>query len=151
MTPELLDTLVKVTSRALMEGAFVVTFQVDDEGPLAAPTVDVEVDMMPTGSAGLVLDVSLPAPLARELAANTLGETDLGAVTDEDIVGTALELANVLAGGIAREVTRDDALCRIATPRVCVQQAGPGHWAITLVADTGARVRVGLRPYSGVA
>ena len=35
MTPELLDILVKVTSRALMEGAFVVTFQVDDEGPLA--------------------------------------------------------------------------------------------------------------------
>jgi hypothetical protein len=151
MTPQLLDTLIKVTSKALMEGAFVVTFQVDDEGPLVAPTVDVEVEVLPTAGIPLVLDVSLPGPLAREMAANTLGETDLGAVNDEDILGTALELANVLAGGIAREVTRDGALCRIASPRVCAQQSGPGHLAITLVADTGARVRVGLRPLIGAA
>jgi hypothetical protein len=151
MTPELLDTLAKVTTRALMEGAFVVTMQVDDEGPLESPTVDVEVTIEPSHGRALVLDVSLPPLLAREMAANTLGEADLGAVTDEDIVGTALELANVLAGGIARGITVDGALCRIATPRACARQSGALHQAVTLVADTGARVRVGLRPLAASA
>lgn len=145
MPTSLLEHVARVTAKALMDGAFVVTFQTDDAGPLPEATLDVEVDIAPGPGPAWVLDVSLPLLLAREMAANTLGESDLGAVTDADIVDTALELANVIAGGIAQAATPEGALCKIGSPRRAAQQSGPTHHGITLVADTGARVRVGLR------
>lgn len=146
MSASLLEHVARVTAKALMDGAFVVTFQVDDEGPLAEATLDVEVDIAPGGGSAWVLDVSLPLLLAREMAANTLGEADIGSVSEADIVDTALELANVIAGGVAREATPDGALCRIGSPRRTTPQGGAAHQGVTFVTDTAARVRVGLRP-----
>jgi hypothetical protein len=138
---ELAPALSASVGVALTEGAFLVTFPVADAGPLPAPTVDVEVTMTADGRAPLRLEISLPSALAREVAANVLGEFDPASVSDEDVLNSTLELANVVAGGFARHAF--SGLCKIASPRPSLGSSA-AEVCFTLGTDSGSQLRVGL-------
>ena len=138
---QLAPALSESVGTALTEGAFLVTFPLDDAGPLPGPTVDVEVTMTAEGHTPLRLEISLPVALAREIAANVLGEFDPSSVSEEDVVNSTLELANVVAGGFARHAFTG--LCSIGSPRQ-FERPGTAEACLTLGTDSGASLRVGL-------
>ena len=138
----LLPALADCVAVALQDGAFILCWPVDDTGPLPAPTVDtaVEIDL---GAATLVVGLSLTAPLARQIAQDTLGEMDPRAVSDRDVQDAALELANVVAGRLAPRVAPQGAMVRLSAPRA--QPRTPTTAAcLTLQTDSGAHLRCWL-------
>lgn len=89
------------------------------------------------------IGLSVPVELARQITMDTLGETDPGAVSEEEVRAGILELANVVAGGFARAAVPEGSLCTIRPPKV---QEGPPKEGVArlLATDSGAFLRVVL-------
>jgi hypothetical protein len=136
-----LTALSQTVTRALMDGAFVLCFETDDASPLDGPLIEASVRMSSDGRPTIVIALQLPMALARQLALDTLGETDPGAITDADATDTVLELANVVAGGLASAVIPAGTLCTIAPPSTTAALPH-GLSALGLLTDAGARIRV---------
>lgn len=142
-TEELADALVESTSRALMDGAFMMAFGTEDVGALPEPTLEVGVEMVTAGRPSYRIGLSVPAELARQITMDTLGETDPGAVSEEDVSAGILELANVVAGGFAKVAVPEGSLCTIRPPKI-LEEAPKEGVARLLAMDNGAFLRVVL-------
>lgn len=136
-----MDALTSTVTRALMDGAFVFCVPSDDASPLTGDIVFASVRLRAEGLSTLVTELQFPADFARQLALDTVGETDPVAVSDDDARDTLLELANVVAGGLASSVVPAGRLCRIDPPEP--RSLAPASAAVSaLVTDGGARVRI---------
>lgn len=136
-----MPVLAQTVTRALMDGAFVLCFEVDDTGPLEEAFVVASVRLCAEGLPPLVTELQFPQGFARQLALDTIGETDPAALSVQDVVDTVLELANVVAGGLARAVVPEGQMCRIEAP-VASSLAPRASHALGLVTDSGVRLRV---------
>jgi hypothetical protein len=136
----LLPHLAEAVTQTLQEGAFILCVPADDTGPLEPPTRDVRV-LLRTPGRQVVLGLSLPEPLARQVAQDTLGE--LEAVSDDDVRDALLELANVVAGRFARAAVPPGTLVTIPPPALA--SAAPDAPATVLMTDGGALLRCTLR------
>jgi hypothetical protein len=136
-----MDALTSTVTRALMDGAFVFCVPTHDVSPLAGDVVVASVRLRTEGRPALVTELQFPADFARQLALDTVGETDPDAVSDDDARDTLLELANVVAGGLASSVVPAGRLCRIDPPEP--RSLAPASASVSaLLTDGGARVRI---------
>jgi hypothetical protein len=138
LLPELADSV----AVSLQEGAFIMSWPVDDAGPLASPSVDTEVTMR-SADRTLVVGVSVTRDLARQVAQDTLGELDPDAVGEDDARDAVLELANVVAGRLAKRFSSAGALVTL-TPPVIRTGTASGAVFLAMETDSGARVRCSL-------
>jgi hypothetical protein len=139
---ELSAALGAALAEALLEGAFLFASPTESRAVIDGPGA-VHAMVRLGANPAWVLALSVPRSLARRIAQDTLGELDPEAVAESDVEGAVLELLNIAAGRVARQVSSGATLLSISPPER-LPAAPPMLHASTLESDDGVLLSCGV-------
>jgi CheY-specific phosphatase CheX len=134
ITRQLFDAVVKAATEVFENMFFVAIDPVADETPFPQQVVHAHIRY--AGPHSATLHLYLPIDLARQLAADFLGE---GAPDEQLVLDSCAEMANMIAGRHLKSLSLDARIYRLTIPQVAVELA-PATGQETRTFSTGSHL-----------